>query len=298
MSGAAAVPFADLALARRLERAEAASTARFVEARARLFPASGACWIEVAGAYAMFDGVASPVTQTFGLGMFQAPTAGDLDRLEAFFHARGAPAHHEVSPLADPALVPLLNNRGYRPFEFTSVMYRPIGDQASRPGVRDTEVVQAFPPPLAFDSSELRRGSPKREEREGGRPAVRLIGDAEQELYARVAAEGWRDSGYGDFMLEIGRVSANTDGLYLFVAERDGGAIAAGAVHLHDGVAHLAGASTIPEGRRRGAQLALLEYRLQYAAANGCDIALMGASRAAVHSATPSATDSASPTRG
>jgi len=110
-----------------------------------------------------------------------------------------------------------------------SVMYRPIGDQASRPGVRDTEVVQAFPPPLAFDSSELRRGSPKREEREGGRPAVRLIGDAEQELYARVAAEGWRDSGYGDFMLEIGRVSANTDGLYLFVAERDGGAIAAGA---------------------------------------------------------------------
>jgi hypothetical protein len=32
-------------------------------------------------------------------------------------------------------------------------------------------------------------------------------------------------------------------------------------VHLRDGVAHLAGASTIPEGRRRGAQLALLEHR-------------------------------------
>ena len=124
MSGAA-LPFADLALARRLERAEAASSARYVEARARLFPASGACWIEVAGAYAMFDGIASPVTQTFGLGMFQAPTAGDLERLEAFFHARGAPAYHEVSPLADPALVPLLNERGYRPFEFTSVHVPP-----------------------------------------------------------------------------------------------------------------------------------------------------------------------------
>jgi len=130
MSGATAVPFADLALARRLERAEATSCACFVEARARLFPASGACWIAVAGAYAMFDGVASPVTQTFGLGMFQAPAAGDLDRLETFFGERGAPSHHEVSPLADPAVVPLLTGRGYQPFEFTSVMYRPLTDRA------------------------------------------------------------------------------------------------------------------------------------------------------------------------
>jgi hypothetical protein len=242
---ATAVPFADLSLARRLERAEAASCAGFVEARARLFPDSGACWIEVAGAYAMFDGVASPVTQTFGLGMFQAPSAADLDRLETFFEERGAPAHHEVSPLADPAVVPMLTGRGYQPFEFTSVMYRPIavGSVTTRPG-----------------------------------PAARRLGADEHELYARVAAEGWRDSGYADFMLEIGRVGANTDGLHMFVAEVDGTAIAAGAMHLRDGVAHLAGASTIPEGRRRGAQLALLEERLQFAAANGCDIALMGAS--------------------
>jgi len=287
MSAASGMIFADQTLARRLEGAEAASNARFVEARARVSPASGACWIEVGGASAMSDGVASPVTQTFGLGVFQAPAAADLDRIEAFFHARGAPTYHEVSPLADPALVPLLNERGYQPFEFTSVMYRPIG---GRPAIPDTDVVQAFrpaeradgaqasPPPLAFDSSELRRGSPKREEREGGRPAVRLIGKDEGELYARVAAEGWREAGYADFMLEIGRVSANTDGLHLFVAELDGVAIAAGAVHLRDGVAHLAGASTIPAGRRRGAQLAPLEHRLQYAAAHGCDIALMGAS--------------------
>ena len=33
-------------------------------------------------------------------------------------------------------------------------------------------VAQAFPPPLAADSGELRRGPPKRKEREGGRPAV------------------------------------------------------------------------------------------------------------------------------
>ena len=63
--------FADLALSRRLERAEGHACAQFAEARRRLFPASGAEWMECAGAYAVFDGVDSPVTQTFGLGLFE-----------------------------------------------------------------------------------------------------------------------------------------------------------------------------------------------------------------------------------
>ena len=36
-------------------------------------------------------------------------------------------------------------------------------------------VVQAFPPPLGAGSNELRRGAPKREEREGGRPASHVV---------------------------------------------------------------------------------------------------------------------------
>src|ERR1019366_6004053 len=69
-------------------------------ARAELAPESGAQWIEAAGAYAMYDGVRSPCTQTFGLGLFQMPTAADMTRLEAFFQDHGAPVFHEVSPLA------------------------------------------------------------------------------------------------------------------------------------------------------------------------------------------------------
>ena len=56
----------------------------------------------------MFDGPASPATQTFGLGMSRLPTEEELDRLEAFFTERGAPVYHEVSPLADEKLVPML----------------------------------------------------------------------------------------------------------------------------------------------------------------------------------------------
>jgi hypothetical protein len=148
-----AFPFADLTLSRRLERAEALSNARFVESRARVFPASGACWIEVAGAFAMFDGVGSPVTQTFGLGMTHLPAPEELDRIEAFFRERGAPVHHEVSPLADEQLVLMLTARGYAPFEFTSVMYRPIDPAAltaDSAGLKacttSANVVQGFSP--------------------------------------------------------------------------------------------------------------------------------------------------------
>ena len=93
----------------------------------------------------MFDGPASPATQTFALGMSQLPTGAELDRIEAFFTGRGAPVYHEVSPLADDKLVPMLTGRGYKPFEFTSVLYRPIIRRAealrySGPGHRATEM--------------------------------------------------------------------------------------------------------------------------------------------------------------
>jgi hypothetical protein len=66
-------------------------------------------------------------------------------------------------------------------------------------------------------------------------------------------------------------------GAHLFFVELDGRPIATGSLNIADGVAHLSGASTIPEGRKRGAQLALLEHRLRYAALQGCDLAAMGA---------------------
>src|SRR5262249_30860376 len=104
--------FSDLSLSRRLERAEGRGNADFVEARAKLFPESGAEWIEVAGAYAMFDGVGSPITQTFGLGVFDPVTQADMERLEEFFQKRGAHFPHESSPSAHPPLLALLNRPG------------------------------------------------------------------------------------------------------------------------------------------------------------------------------------------
>jgi len=236
--------FSDLRLSRRLERAEARGNAEFVEARAAVEPESGACRIEVAGCYAMFDGVESPVTQTFGLGLFETASDADLERIEEFFRERGAPVYHEISPLADPTTFMLLNGRGYEPFEFTSVMFRPLGTgTAAR---RDSGV------------------------------SVRIVEPGEHELWAQTAARGWSEfEELGDFMLGLSRVSAKRADALLFLAELDGRAVATGALSIWEGVALLAGASTIPEARRRGAQLALLDARLAYAAAHGCDLAMM-----------------------
>ena len=258
-------PFADLALARRLERAEGLANARCVEARARVSPEVGAAWIEVAGALAMFDGPESPITQTFGLGLFDAVSAADLTQIENFFRARGAPAHHEVSPVAGPAITTLLTERGYEPFEFTSVMYRPIEAQVRLKPDPTTE--------KAYVASGFSRTVPP-----NGELRVRTVGEAESELWARTAAEGWSETpGASGYMLSLGRTFAAASGSHLYIAELDGQAIAAATMHMHDGVAIMAGASTIPSARGRGAQLAVLERRLHDAFGDGCDIAMMGA---------------------
>ena len=238
-------PFADLELARRLERTEAHGNVAFVEARVKAFPERGATWTEVAGTYAMFDGVGSPLTQTFGLGVFQPVTPEDMDTLEEFFHSRGADVFHEVCPLADPSVFGLFKERGYNPVEFSNVTYRPIS------------------PDLRLDASINERLN------------VRLTEKHETQRWADTAFEGWSEfTEVADFLRELGQVSAHSDSLSFF-AELDGQPIATGSLIIFSDVALLAGASTVPAARRQGAQLALLEGRLRYAATQGCTIAMM-----------------------
>jgi hypothetical protein len=122
-----AMLFSDLGLARRLERAEGQSCVGFAEAQRELSPESGAEWIECAGALAAFNGVDSPITQSFGLGLFEELNAASLNQIERFFFDRGTAAVHEVSPLAGVAAMDLLCARNYKPIELSSVLYRPVG---------------------------------------------------------------------------------------------------------------------------------------------------------------------------
>ena len=240
--------YIDRELSQKIERAEARSNADFVETRARLMPEVGAAWIEVSGAYAMFDGAESPCTQTFGLGMFEVTTPEHLDEIEQFFTTRGAPVFHEVSPLTDPSQMSLLSTRGYRPIELTSILVRQIAGDV-KTVVRNEGIT------------------------------TRVISPNEVDLWAKTSADAWatEHEGLAEFMYKFGGISAQCSGAYPYIAELDGKAIATGMLYVQDDMAMLAGASTVPEGRNQGAQNALLAARLKFASAKGCTLAIMGA---------------------
>ena len=238
--------FCDLNLARRLERAEGLSAARFVEARAKAVPESGAEWKTVGGAYALFDKPESPVTQTFGLGMFETATAEMLDEIETFFAQRQAPVYHEVCPLAGVELFALLAERGYKPVELSSVMFRPLDAASQNKSAVRTRQIQA----------------------------------GENQLWVEVAGAGWSATpGIKDFFDDLGRINEHRKEFADFFGELEGFAkpIATASLSLSNNVAHMAGASTVPEARGLGAQNALLAARLNYAIERGCDLAMMAA---------------------
>jgi GNAT superfamily N-acetyltransferase len=239
--------FADLELARRLERAEGSACRGFAEARARLDPASGAAWMECAGAYAVFDGVDSPVTQSFGLGIFEEPTPDSMDQIERFFFERGAAVMHEICPLAGIPALDLLCSRGYRPIEVSSVLYQPVASAVASSSGENTGIT------------------------------VRAIDAEEAPLWTSVHARGWAHDHpeFQSFLENFGALSAAREQSVCFLAELEGQPGAAGLLCLHEGVALFGGAATVPEMRRRGMQAALLHARMRYALEHGCDLAMM-----------------------
>lgn len=232
--------FSGRELARRLEFAEGYACAQFAEARRRLRPDSGAEWIQCAGAFAVFDGVDSPLTQSFGLGLFEELTPESMEALERFFLDRGAHADHEVSPLAGVAALDLLCLRQYRPIEISSVLYRSVEE------------------PEGAERSNV---------------TVRIIDREERHLWSDVSARGWAQDRpeVVELLPDMAEISFAREGTVHFVAESG----AAAALCVHEGVALFAGAATVPEMRRRGFQRALLRARMRYAFDHGCDLAMM-----------------------
>lgn len=238
--------FADQALARRLEAAEGYACAQFALARRHIASECASQAIRIAGTDVVFDGPDSPVTQTFGLGMFEEAAADALDAMERFFAERGSATQHEVCPYAGAPTLQLLVSRGYRPIEISNVLYQPIT--------------------VGADTSARAQGL-----------NVRVIKPEEAGLWTEINARGWSHDHpeFKPFMREVGALLSAREGSVCFLGEVDGVPAAAAALSLHEGVALLAGAATVPEHRRRGLQLALLDARLRYAREHGCDLAMM-----------------------
>jgi GNAT superfamily N-acetyltransferase len=233
---------ADLTLARRLEAAEAAWRVENAQAHAALFPAGGAAVEAIADGFAVYNPVSPNSTHTFGLGMVGAVADAELDRMEEFFRRRALPAPVELCPLADPSLLEALGQRGYRLAEWTTVLARSL------------EAVQSVEPPASLQ--------------------VRRVSAAEGELWASVVARGYSgEAKVTPGWRQLGALPFHLPTAACFLALVDGEPAGGGALALHEGVATLFGAGTLPAFRRRGVQSALLQARLAFAATAGCDLA-------------------------
>lgn len=247
--------FSDLALALRLERAEGDACLKFARARRRLFPDSGADWMECGGGVCVFDGVDSPITQSFGLGLAEPLTAETLDIVERFFFERGAAAQLEISPLVGVPALDLLCTRGYKPIEVSSVLYRDVAPSATIYPDKIDAGAENYPDKIN----------------------VRLTGVDEAQLWSDVSARAWAHEipHLLDFLKDMGAIMAVRENCPAFLASLDGTPGAAGVLCLHEGIALFGGAATVPELRRRGLQAALFDARMRYAHGHGCDIAMV-----------------------
>ncbi len=225
--------FADLALARRIESAEAEN------ARASAAGPDAAV-IDVAGGCAVFVGADSPLTQAVGIGLAGPVDECEIRNMETFFFERGAQVSIDLCPLADPGLVDALAARHYRVTQFNNVLVRSLRDYAP------------LPAPRVRPASAGERDLWSQAVGEGFFEQAHLT-ETEMDV-GRVIFAMPRATCY---------VSVSGDG------EVAGGA----AMSVQAGLAVLFADSTIARFRRGGLHRELIAARLNDAAARGCDLA-------------------------
>ncbi len=235
--------FVDLNLARRLEMAEAHACRACAEAFHQQHPEFPVAVEEIAGGFAVFAGVDSPVTQAIGVGLHGEVSDFDLDRLQDFFSSRATAAAVELCPLVHMSLYERFAKRGFHLLEVSDVLFRKLTPMDSD--------AQAVPSNIV-----VRRAAPD-----------------EAQLWTKTVAAGFAE--YNLVTHSILDVMAGFfPAAHCFLALVDGSVAGGAAVSTRGGVGGLFGASTLSEFRGRGAQTALLQARIQWAAAQGCDVAV------------------------
>ena len=220
--------FADTVLARRIEYGEALNAAGCGE------------FMALAGGYAAFSGVGSPLTHAVGLGLNGPVAAAEFDRLEDFYRSRGAHVSLEFCPHVDPTMLDLLGARGYRITECNNVLAGPVA------GSEDAR--------------------------------VRIARAEEEEIWTRVMLEGFFDrTEFSAIELDVGARLFHLAGATAWLGIVEGVPSAAAAMNSREKLALLFADSTIRRFRGQGLHLALIRARLAHAARLGCDLATAAA---------------------
>jgi len=229
---------------KRLGRADATGLYRMAGFIGTLFEGLPARLDRPGGAWLVALGPGHLVNKVAGLGLEGPVPEAALVEIERAFAEVSVAPQVEVWPGADPGLQVMLEGRGYRPA-----------------------------PPLSVLASRLE----SRPLIESG-PALERVGAGNAAIYERTVALGFMglDDGEPGLAEQVfARGAATNADASAWLARVDGVPAGGGAMSVHDGVAALFGASTLPRFRRRGVQRALLEHRLAMARDAGCEVAFM-----------------------
>jgi GNAT superfamily N-acetyltransferase len=185
------------------------------------------------------------MSQATGLAMERPIDDADLEALESFYFGKGSPARIVVCPHADPSLFAAVNHRGYRLSEFENVMVRQ----------------------LTSDDAKPRAGSIE----------LQVVTAANMERFINAVGPNFSEDGIlSAEMREMMSALSGLTCLRAVLGRVDNCDAGGGSLMIHEGLAMLAGAGTLPAFRNRGVHTAVFQERIRLAAENGCDLAVMG----------------------
>ena len=237
--------YVDRILARRLEAGEDEAQLGIADVLRRLRPELGAASLEIAGGHAVFAGKNSPVGRAIAAGLSASISEGDVDRVEEFYRARGAPAQFDVTPLTDESLAAILHKRRYAMSELNNVMARRLAPSDHFPAdAKGVEFRPCSPDDAMLWTRTMLRG---------------FFADSQ-------VPEGWEDLIFPMALLP------NSLAMIAWAGGEPVGGFA-GMICPQWRLVMLAGTSTLPAWRGRGLQTAAIGHRLNQGIAAGCDLA-------------------------
>jgi GNAT superfamily N-acetyltransferase len=245
--------FAAIALAARIDRAEArmcAEVAHFVGASQ---PDAAPAVVPISGGLAVYVTPSSPVNKVIGLALDTALDVETLERIETHWQGKGEAVRVELSVLADPSVGSILTDRGYRLHGFEHVLGLELNGREPAPATTNISVDLA----------------------------------TEQELptWIEIAVEAFMHlDGTGsvpddalprDRLAKVIEEVMGAPGFLRYLARIDGQAVGEAAMRIDGDLAQISGAGTLPHARGRGVQKALLQRRLLDARRAGCKLAVV-----------------------
>jgi GNAT superfamily N-acetyltransferase len=233
---------------KRCENAEANDAAAIADSLASMAGRSAASSWPLAGGRLVITGDGFYVNRAIAVALRQPITKDDFDLLEERSRAAGVPPEVEACPWADPSLLALAAELGYRATWFRSVLIRELPAGSTSTPRSDVEI---RPVDNARDFAAWHEVT----------VAGFELGSHRQQEVARQWGEALR-------RVDSGR---------LLIARLGGVPVGVASLAVRDGVALLGGMTTAPHARNQGVQQSLISFRLKRAGERGCAIAASSA---------------------